>query len=355
MIKLGYISFAALFAAGVLMTAPLAAAQQSTEQTDQSEEDWRKSQKKPGTNDIFDDIRNNRSVGTGVTYGPPNPLDSLPEESRRHLIRERAKALATGTPESLGNGDYTPSDAAKTDTSLAEQEKQAWEAIVADLKAEQGQGQGISQGQQGQAPSPSTDGGTGGAGQNQGDSPKPSSSSILRGGSSASVADILSQIKGFGGSGSEPTSIPNGSVGGQGTGPSGPLGSRQNGSASTQTDQNGTSQSGTAPSGSQNSTSQNSAEQSGDGTSAQAGQSAGGANPQDGTGASAQSADSSSAQSGENSGQGSEGEQNAAQAAASNANTPPPVGPLERLKQREQDRENSGQQTNAYDFIKVKE
>ena len=54
---------------------------QSTEQTDQSEEDWRKSQKKRDTTDIFEDILNNRTTGSGNGYGPPNAIETLPEES----------------------------------------------------------------------------------------------------------------------------------------------------------------------------------------------------------------------------------------------------------------------------------
>ena len=135
MLKLGHISYAALLAAGFVVIAPVLtpfAAAQTTTQTDEDEEDWRKSQKKPGSDDIFEDIRNNRSTGTGnVVTGPPNPLDSLPVESRRHLTRERAKAIASGDPNKIENTPYTPSEAAKTDEALLRQEKRSWKEIVA--------------------------------------------------------------------------------------------------------------------------------------------------------------------------------------------------------------------------------
>jgi len=81
---------------------------QSTEQTDRSEEDWRKSRKKSDTSDIFEDILNNRTTGSGNGYGPPNPIESLPEDSRRHLMKERAKILATSQPGQTPNMPYNP-------------------------------------------------------------------------------------------------------------------------------------------------------------------------------------------------------------------------------------------------------
>ena len=126
---------ALLLGSSILVMADAAPAYaQSTEQTDQSEEDWRKSQKKSDTTDIFEDILNNRNIGSGNGYGPPNPIETLPEESRRHLLKERAKILATSEPGTTPNTPYNPSEAAKSDSDLQEQEKEAWEDIVEDLK-----------------------------------------------------------------------------------------------------------------------------------------------------------------------------------------------------------------------------
>lgn len=212
-----------------------------TTQTDKSEEDWRKSRKKTTTDDIFEDILNRRSTGSGYGMGPENPMDSLPEESRRHLMKERAKVIATSDPGQTVTTPYTPSEAAKTDADLQAQEKGAWDKLVSDMNGGQGnnqgqgqakdQGQGQSAGQtQGQSPdhaksgtqSGSQSGQTGSsgqtnqAGQSDGDS---HSSSPLRGGSSASVADILAKIKGMqSGSGGAPQGNPSGN---QTSGPQG--------------------------------------------------------------------------------------------------------------------------------------
>jgi len=115
---------------------------QTTDQTDQSEEDWRKSRKKRDTSDIFEDIKNSGVFGSGTMQGPPTPMESLPEESRRHLMKERAKVIATTeTGQQPQDAAYTPSEEAKNDPDLAEQEKEAWEVIMTDLKGGSGQGQ----------------------------------------------------------------------------------------------------------------------------------------------------------------------------------------------------------------------
>ena len=230
---------------------------------DRSEEDWLKSQKKSDTTDIFEDILNNRNIGSGNGYGPPNPIETLPEESRRHLLKERAKILATSEPGTTPNTPYNPSEAAKSDSDLQEQEKEAWEDIVEDLKGggqggnQQGSDQGDQSGQggQGSADKVADAGQSGGSpsGQSSGGSGEPSSSRTgykgptpLRGGSSASVADILARIKGLQprsgyGGGTSPTGsetgtgsgtgigeIPNGGFGqGQQQGPLGSGGSSQ--------------------------------------------------------------------------------------------------------------------------------
>lgn len=181
-------------------------APQDTQQTDKSEEDWRKSQKKQGSDDILDKIfRNNKNTGVGNGY-PDVPeydaIESLPEESRRHLKKQRAKVIATSEPGAVSNPGYTPSEAAKSDPDLAEQEKQVWDGMVKDMQgggtgAQPGQGQGGQPGQAGQA------GGQGQQGQNSGQAGGQSGSSPVRGGSSTSVADILGQIKGMQGGGQQ--------------------------------------------------------------------------------------------------------------------------------------------------------
>ncbi|MEP3889800.1 MAG: hypothetical protein ABJN69_04985 [Hellea sp.] len=192
------------------------ASAQVTDQTDQSEEDWRKSKKKRDTSDIFEDILNRRSTGQGNGTYPQNPIDNLPEESRRHLMKERAKVIAESDPGTTPDAPYSPSEAAKTDPELAEQEKEAWTVIMTDMKG----GSSSGQGQPGTGPNKIAIAGQGsGQGGGQGDSQR--NSSVMRGGSSQSVADIMAQIKGLksagGGMGG---SIPTGSPSRQG-----PLGS----------------------------------------------------------------------------------------------------------------------------------
>lgn len=188
----------------VLADAPQAHAQ-STQQTDQSEEDWRKSQRKKDTSDIFEDILNNRTSGSGNSYGPPNPIETLPEESRRHLLRERAKIIATSEPGQVPDTPYKPSDAAIGDSDLQEQEKEAWEDIIEELKGggqgrqndqgSQGGNQDGSQGNQGSDQQSSQAGQSGGSPSAQGGGSQGGNGNSyngptpLRGGSSASVAE----------------------------------------------------------------------------------------------------------------------------------------------------------------------
>lgn len=177
---------------------------QSTDQTDQSEEDWRKSKKKKNTTDILEDIVNIRNTGAGDVSRPMTPMESLPEESRRHLQKERAKLLANadmgGNDEikSITDAGYKPSEAAKSDPDLAEQEKEAWDVILTDMKG----GNGSSSGQAQDGPNKIAVIGQGGGQGSKGSR----GSSTMRGGSSQSVADILAQIKGMqsaGGGGSQ--------------------------------------------------------------------------------------------------------------------------------------------------------
>ncbi|NNC35821.1 MAG: hypothetical protein EX271_03725 [Acidimicrobiales bacterium] len=195
-----------------------------TDQTDQSEEDWRKSRKKRDTSDIFEDIKNSGVFGSGTMQGPPNPVEALPEDSRRHIMKERARVIATTETGQAPDTTYNPSEEAKNDPGLAEQEKEAWDVIMTDMKGTGGQGQ------PGDGPNKVAVAGQGGAG-----SP---SNSNMRGGSSQSVADILAQIKGLksgslgGGSGTQGSGSGQGPLGtGSGSSHSGPqAGSQQSGS-----------------------------------------------------------------------------------------------------------------------------
>ena len=371
----------------VLADAPQAHAQST--QTDQSEEDWRKSQRKNDTSDIFEDILNNRTSGSGNGFGPPNPIESLPEESRRHLLKERAKIIATSEPGQVPDTPYTPSDAAIGDSDLQEQEKEAWEDIIEDLKGS-GQGgpggqgnqdgqdgnQGGSQdgsqgsqggdqqssqaGQSGGSPSAQGGGSQGGNG-NSYNGPTP-----LRGGSSASVADILARIKGL---------QPQGGTGGGGSSPTGsPTG---NGQSPFGQSQNGQGQGGTQGQSSQGQSGQG---QSGQGQSAQ-GQSQQGQvqsdQGQQGQGQQGQlqnqpqsQSQGQSASQGQDQGaaqQASNGQQSGSQDAASGAagaqdassdalaqtqSQPESIGPLERIRNSRREGTGSGRETSASDFLK---
>ena len=113
---------------------------QVTDQTDQSEEDWRKSRKKSGTSDIYRKTNPN-STGSGapiVDYKPVSPVERLPFESRRHVIRERAKAIAESDDGDISDVEYVPSEAAQSDEQLMRGEQEAWDKIVTDMKGEGG-------------------------------------------------------------------------------------------------------------------------------------------------------------------------------------------------------------------------
>lgn len=169
----------------------MTASAQVTEQTDKSEEDWRKSKKKRDASDIFEDILDKRDVGVGTNQYPQNPVESLPEESRLHLMKERAKVIAETEPGHTPDAPYNPSEAAKSDPELAEQEKEAWTVIMTDLEGGESQGQG----QGGSGPNKVVVAGQGGQSGEQGNQSQ--GRSVIRGGSSQSVAEILAQIKGL--------------------------------------------------------------------------------------------------------------------------------------------------------------
>jgi len=208
-----------------------------TRQTDQSEDDYRRSQRRRDTGDIFDDIDiNTRSSGSGGILGREvKAIDRLDQESRRHLNKQRAKALAEAQPGEPIDAAYEPSDTAKTDEYVA-QEKAAWNEMMREANSGlsgisgqgggagggQGGGQGDQQGQgQAGAGQPGQMGqgqsGQGQSGQGQDSSQNKPSTSPLRGGSASSASSILDQIKGRTGSSPSGTSSqgsPSGSGGG---------------------------------------------------------------------------------------------------------------------------------------------
>lgn len=175
---------------------------QVTDQTDQSEEDWRKSRKKSGTSDIYR-TPNTSSTGVGapvVDYKPISPVERLPSESRRHLMKERAKAIAESDDGDISDAEYVPSDAAKSDEQLMRDEQEAWDVIVTDM-----------QGSGGEATSEGGPNKVAVAGEN-GATPTRGS----RGGSTRTLQEIMDAIKSGQTGGGSPSGTPNGQPQGQG-------------------------------------------------------------------------------------------------------------------------------------------
>jgi len=321
---------------------------QITEQTDRSEDDWRKSKKKRGSSDIFEGITNTRKDGQGWGSGPVDPIDSLPAESRRHLMKERAKAIAMSDPGQPVTAPYKPSDDAASDPGLAAQEKEAWDDLLEDMNDSMGQGQSDQSGQNGTGDSSQQQNDQQSSGQqssNQsgqsssqdmaqggGSSSSQSPNGPLRGGSSQSVSDILAQIKGLKSGGTR------GSSAEMGTG-------SQSGDSSAQKAQSmqGESSQGqsTQVQAGQGQAKQSTATQQG--TSQSSGQSSAHASTQGG-------------QAGQSGGQGQQGQASDAGKVSSSSNTastPEPISPLDYIK-KQRDGDNSGQRSSASDFLKKK-
>ena len=223
-------------------TEPVDPANPDTVQTDQSEDDWRNSQKKRDTRDIFEDIfKNPNDQGTGgdIWGGEVKAIDRLNQDSRRHLNKQRAKALAKAGPGQPIDAAFEPSEAAKSDEYIKRQEEEAWEEMVREANSglgslgngqgQGGQGQGgqgqSGEGQAGQGQGGQGQGGQGQAGQGQGGqgqsgqgSGNSSSPAPLRGGSAVSAAAILNQIKGIGPAPGQTSGQGQGQGQGQGTG-----------------------------------------------------------------------------------------------------------------------------------------
>ena len=375
--------FALMFSGSVFALSPTAYAQTSpdTRQTDQSEEDWRKSKKKGGTDseDILDIIKNTRSTGVGNGRGY-SPIDALPEESRRHLMKERAKRMAQAGPNEAVDVSYTPSEAAKSDSNLQDDEKKAWEKMAQGMNGapDQGQGQGQGQGQQGQQGQSQQGqqqggGGSGQQGQQQGggQSSDPSaqsgsSRSVMRGGSAASVSDIMARIKGLGPAGGQ---TGNGGTGQSPTGQGRQQGQAQTGQSPFSQGQQGQDSQGQMPQGqspqgqtqpsSQGQQGQSSQEQGQQGQnqnqsqsqsqsqSQQEGQQQSNSQSQADAEAKAQADAASKATSAAQ-------DQNAAQA-QSPQRVPKAVSPLDRLKKINREQTNSGSRSSASDYLKKKE
>jgi len=318
-----------------------------TRQTDQSEEDWRKSKKKGGTTteDILDIIENTRGSGVGNGRGY-SPIDALPEESRRHLMKERAKRMAQAGPNEPVDVTYNPSEAAKSDSDLQDDEKAAWEKMAQGMNGAPDQGlqdQG-QQGQQGQSQQGQQ--GSGSQGQQQGSgqsSDQPSQSgqsrSVMRGGSAASVSDIMARIKGVGQGNGGTGQGQQGQQGGQGQSQSGQ-------GQQDQSQQQGQSQSQQAQNqGQQQSQSQNQSQQDGPQ------QSNSQSDTQDLARAKAEVQAQAEAASQAHS---NAHAQDLSQDQSSNR-VPEAISPLDRIKKVKREQNSSGSRSSASDYLKKKD
>jgi len=296
--------------------AALPAYAQVTDQTDQSEEDWRKSQKKKGSSDIYRDP-NRRSTGSGapiVDYEPVSPVDTIPSESRRHLMKERAKAIANSDDGDISDAEYVPSEDAKSDEQLMRDEQEAWEVLTTDL-----------QGSGGEATSEGGPNKVAVTGEN-GATPTRGS----RGGSTRTLQEIMDAIK-------------NGQAGGSGTaGASGSSGSDQ---ADPNSDQAGQ--------GEQVADAQSAAGSQGqsDGE-AQSGAAIAGQSQGDGSSDSDSDSQGSSDNDGDASGNGDDrADEGAAAAWPAETRAEEPLSPLERIRRSREDRPAEGTQRSASDYL----
>ncbi len=191
---------AMLLASGLSLSAHAQTTNPPTDQTDQSEEDWRKSRKKRSTPDIFGPGPS--SIGSGapiVDYKPVTAVERLPSDSRRHLMRERAKAIAEDVDGDISDAAFKPSDSAKTDSALEADEREAWAEITGgsgsgspDATTQPSSGQASSGADAGDRSGDSSDGEGGSSGQPAGDDAR---SQGPRGGSTASLQQIMDAIK----------------------------------------------------------------------------------------------------------------------------------------------------------------
>ncbi len=337
---------AATLAAGLLLGSASLSYAQVTDQTDQSEEDWRKSRKKSGDSDIFTPNRttNGNGLGTIIDVEPVSPVERLPSDSRRHLMRERAKAIAESPDGNISDAEYVPSEEAQNDPALMQDEKEAWEVITTDMEGAGGQADTPSQG------GPNKVAVTG----RNGTAPAPGSQS----GSTATLQEIMDAIKagrmGNGGSG-----------GGSGVGSGGGTGSQPGtGSGARQAPSGNPAGAGTQPQGTPGGAGAGQSQTNGDG---EASANAEGEGQSDGQGdaqgttqsASAGGQDgSASAANGQNGAQsGSDGSDSGQSGAAAadgetrTARSREDLSPLERMRQSREDREATGTKRSASDYI----
>jgi len=325
---LRYILLGTIAYTGMAFVAPNPAYAQETEQTDQSEDDWRNSRRKRKTDDDFDPITNPGGLGSGINLPPLEPIDTLPEESRRHIQRQRAKVIAEMEfGDDVSDIPYEPSEEAKQDPNLAAEEEEAWEVILTDL---QGSGGGDQQGEGG--PNKVAVAGRGGGG----------TSSVTRGGSAQSASDILNQLKGL--------QAGNGRSAGSGSGSADTPQSTQAGGGSQQA---GTQGGGQAPSTSDQS--QGQGQQQGDqtGQQGQDGQADGQTDGQDGTGQS-QATGQDQGQDGADSGASGDGADNGQDGADANSRSPhtPTVDPLNLPERPSTLGNGDGATSSASDYLK---
>lgn len=329
-----------------LMPAPLVAAQDAgtqapdTDQTDQQEDDWR-NQNRVGSSNPFDPRPNSSNQGWGVNMPQMDPVDQLPEESRRHLAQMRTQAITSADLENpdFENIAYEPSDTAQGDPDLMAREQAAWEDILADMQAAMGTGGGGSQPDAQPAVMAGQGTGTGG-----GSGMQPTT---MSGGGNQSAAEMLAQM---------------GQAGGQQAGQGGSSGSTQASQGGAQTSaadmlrQMGQGAGSAAGAGAGQSAAQaegggtqdSGSGQSGGGESAEAGSQAAGEGQSDGQqgdadGAGADGDGSDAGQEGADS-----GDAGAETDAGAEAETPPRPTPSFGSTQTSQ----SGTQTSAGDFLK---
>ena len=309
----------------VSLTASTAFAQSApnTTQTDQSEEDWRKSKKKSTTDDPLDGFTNMNGWGKG-SQRTLTPIDMLPEDSRRYLMKERAQRLAQAGVGEPVDTNFEPSEAAKSDANLEADEKAAWTEMMKDMGSPSGQASagnpnGDPNAKAGQSSGAMESPSQGGNQGSQSAGSSPSASSMMRGGSSASVSDILAQLKGGG-------SAPKGQS---------PQGQSQQGNAPSAAGIQQAQTDGQASNPGQQQADSNSQSQAQSQDQAQ--------NPADAQ------AQADAAQAGAN----AQAEAQAQQAKAeSTARTPEAISPLDRLKQSRDERASTGKRSSASDYLK---
>ncbi|MEO0784282.1 MAG: hypothetical protein AAFY10_01190 [Pseudomonadota bacterium] len=186
-----------------------------TDNTDQSEEDWRRSQRKE-SGDRNDPISNPSTIGVGVNFPEPREIDRLPEESRRHLNRQRARVIAEVDLDNPQPQDiaYEPSEAAKSDPQLMRDEQAAWEEMIQGMTGSGGASGGSEAGQSPIGGTGSGGGGTVVIADTPGQGGGGSAGTTMGGGANQSAAEILRQMQGLGRSQSgsaQPVSSPAGS------------------------------------------------------------------------------------------------------------------------------------------------